>query len=256
MLAQHCFCLVSLSHTAYRQWEAEQVTGAQPTRATLYRHCFLLPLCGESFWHSGSTQQGPPGSGSPQGLGDGEAQLARRPEAHSALSRKQDRPDETRKTVMHLTLQGSRHSTVPRLAPVCPTCGIIHSLVRLSPHCTARASTERVESHNTALAQLSLLKSARMVRTAPFSPAILVNGMVVGAVRPFLLCFPLLLRLLHRVSLCVSLRVCIDMLHGSRWMVISSIGDSLASSLRCVQRDLRGQATVVFVTIRAFDKAG
>ena len=65
-------------------------------------------------------------------------------------SQKQDRPDKTRKTVMHLTQQSSRHSTVPRLAPVCPTrlcvsssvvlpChvtrGIIHSFIHMPPWC-------------------------------------------------------------------------------------------------------------------------
>ena len=43
----------------------------------------------------------------------------------------------------------------------------IHSFVRLSPHSTARASTERVESHDTALAQLSLSKSV----LCPASPS-------------------------------------------------------------------------------------
>ena len=51
-------------------------------------------------------------------------------------SRKQDRPDETRKTVMHLTQQSSRHSTVPRLAPVCPTCLCVSSSVVLPCHVT------------------------------------------------------------------------------------------------------------------------
>ena len=51
-------------------------------------------------------------------------------------SRKQDRPDETRKTVMHLTQQSSRHSTVPRLAPVCPTRLCVSSSVVLPCHVT------------------------------------------------------------------------------------------------------------------------
>ena len=50
-------------------------------------------------------------------------------------SRKQDRPDETRKTVMHLTQQSSRHSTVSRLAPVCPTCLCVSSSVVLPVSC-------------------------------------------------------------------------------------------------------------------------
>ena len=51
-------------------------------------------------------------------------------------SRKQDRPDETRKTVMHLTLQSSRLRTVPRLAPVCPTRLCVSSSVVLPCHVT------------------------------------------------------------------------------------------------------------------------
>ena len=51
-------------------------------------------------------------------------------------SRKQDRPDETRKTVMHLTQQSSRHSTVPRLAPVCPTRLCVSLSVVLPCHVT------------------------------------------------------------------------------------------------------------------------
>ena len=49
-------------------------------------------------------------------------------------SRKQDRPDETRKTVMHLTLQSLRHSTVPRLAPVCPTLRLVVCRPAVSCH--------------------------------------------------------------------------------------------------------------------------
>ena len=51
-------------------------------------------------------------------------------------SRKQDRPDETRKTVLHLTQQGFRLCTVPRLALVCPTCLCISSSVVLPCHVT------------------------------------------------------------------------------------------------------------------------
>ena len=60
---------------------------------------------------------------------------------------------------MHLTLQGSRHSTVPRHAPMCPTClsvsssvvprchvtrGIIHSGDSLSTHGTCTHSDTRI----------------------------------------------------------------------------------------------------------------
>ena len=72
-------------------------------------------------------------------------------------SRKQDRPDETRKTVMHLTLQSSRHCTVPRLAPVCPTRLCVSSSVVLPCHVTRgiihsfreRTCTKRSTKHDT-----------------------------------------------------------------------------------------------------------
>ena len=78
-------------------------------------------------------------------------------------SRKQDIPDETRKTVMHFTLQGSQHSTAPRLALVCVTClcvsssvvrpchvtrGIIHSFMCRTHARAERASTVRHETQH------------------------------------------------------------------------------------------------------------
>ena len=48
------------------------------------------------------------------------------------------------------------------------TQGFTQSFVRLSRHSTARASTERVESHDAALAQLSLSKQVVSTRPALF----------------------------------------------------------------------------------------
>ena len=98
---------------------------------------------------------------------------------------------------MHLTLQSSRHSTVPRLAPVCPTrlcvsssvvlpChvsrGIIHSFshsfIRHDSLRTARhvqAQRERRESRHSTCAAVSVKTSAWCAQL-PFCPSILVTG--------------------------------------------------------------------------------
>ena len=69
------------------------------------------------------------------------------------------------------TLHGQQADTprTPHGVPRNRTSSFTHSLVRLSPHSTARASTERVESHDIALAQLSLSKEV-WLRLHPLPP--------------------------------------------------------------------------------------
>ena len=74
-------------------------------------------------------------------------------------------PSRAKRTVTHCctrerTTAQRRHTTTTALLSFFPSfiLSFFPSYVRLSPHSTARASTERVESHGTALAQQSLSK--------------------------------------------------------------------------------------------------
>ena len=81
-----------------------------------------------------------------------------------------------------------------------PIHPFIHSSVALKHARNGHALCDT--KHCTALAQQSLSKTSAWCTLPPFSPALLVTGWWLGAVRPFLLCPPLLrgfLRLLHRL---------------------------------------------------------
>ena len=129
------------------------------------------------------------------------------------------------------------------------------SFVSLSPHSTARASTERDESHDTALAPLSLLKHVHGAHCLLFSPPILVTGWWLGLSALFSVSSSSsspTSSVFLSVFLSVFVFVCCTVPAGWLFPVLA-IPSPIPGG---VYRDLTGQATVVFVTMRAFDKAG
>ena len=135
MLAQHCFVMCALPHLSQTVRCGTSRQLATDTCDGGFVQTFPFPLCGESPGtrdpHSKVHQVGfPPRAGvcfrSPWGLGDGEAQLARRPEAHSApvAKTRQTRRDTQDSDAPHTTELTTLHCPTPR------SC-VSHSSLRL-----------------------------------------------------------------------------------------------------------------------------